>query len=150
MKNKKLVFLDIDGTLIDKNYSSNCPDLKKLILLLQKRGFVFAINSNRSLEDLLPISKRFGIKGPLVGENGSFIYFQGAKKTIYLLNKVERDRVKKTIEKVKKEIVNYGKKYLNLDNILVLKTDTVKALSNPSQFIKKTIWGNLQKKLSFY
>lgn len=146
MKNKKLVFLDIDGTLINKNYSSNYPNLKKLISSLQKRGFIFAINSNRSLEDLLPISKQFGIKGPLVGENGAFVYSPETKKTICLLNKVEKDRTKKTVEKVKKEIVDYGRKCLNLDNILVLKTDTVKALSNPPRFIEKNNLGGSSKK----
>lgn len=82
---EKIVFLDIDGTLLDENYRSNDPSLKRTITEQQAEGVIFCLNSNRSLEDLLPIAKRFCIQGPLIGENGIFSYDPKTQQTRYFV-----------------------------------------------------------------
>lgn len=84
---KILFFLDIDGTLILENQKPNTDKLQKFIKKLKNNQKVlFGLNSNRSIEDLTPIYKKFNLNGPLIVENG--IYFKkGLKdKEIFLLN----------------------------------------------------------------
>jgi len=62
MSTAPLIFLDIDGALLDARYMSNDPDLTLYITQLQtEKEYVFGLNSNRSLEDILPIAKAFAI-----------------------------------------------------------------------------------------
>lgn len=75
MDKKYLFFLDIDGTLLDAKYESHDPLLRQLIKSLQDTGYVtFAMNSNRSMDDILPIAEQFGVTGPLIAENGLYAY----------------------------------------------------------------------------
>jgi hydroxymethylpyrimidine pyrophosphatase-like HAD family hydrolase len=69
---KKIVLLDIDGTLLDSSYRVNCNSLPALIQEMQQCGYMFALNSNRSLEDIVPVAEQFAIMGPLIAENGVF------------------------------------------------------------------------------
>ncbi len=93
MKDKTLVVLDIDGTLLDKDYNVNSSTLPMLINKLESKGIVFCINSNRSLNDLLPVAAQFRITGPIIGENGVFIYDPVNKTTNYVLSKQQLDAV---------------------------------------------------------
>lgn len=86
MTNTTLFFLDIDGTLLDSSYRSNEDQLRPYIQQQEKKSRLFGLNSNRALEDLLPVAEQFGINGPLVGENGLFVYYPGTKETEYLLD----------------------------------------------------------------
>jgi len=72
--NKYLIILDIDNTLIDHNYRSTSPTINSVINQMKKEGHIFVLNSNRSLEDILPIAKMFELEGKVIGENGCFIY----------------------------------------------------------------------------
>ncbi|MDP3994240.1 MAG: HAD hydrolase family protein [bacterium] len=125
---KHLIFLDIDGTLLDPEYRINCSELKLRLKSLQSQGnFVFCLNSNRSLQDLFPIAKQFDISGPLVCENGLFAYLPRSKKKILLTNK-------KNIEKMIKVKKNF--KFWILETAQILKksvyykkTDTVKLIN---------------------
>jgi len=71
---KYLIILDIDNTLINHNYRSTSPTINSIIEQMKKEGHVFVLNSNRSLEDILPIVKMFDLEGKVIGENGCFIY----------------------------------------------------------------------------
>jgi len=71
---KYLIILDIDNTLIDHNYRSTSSTINSVIDQMRKEGHVFVLNSNRSLEDILPIVKLFDFEGKVIGENGCFIY----------------------------------------------------------------------------
>ncbi len=72
-----LIFLDIDGTLLKPNYSTNSNNVTSIIKNMSKYGYFFCLNSNRSLHDLRPIIQKFKINGPVIGENGAFIFFNG-------------------------------------------------------------------------
>src|SRR6056297_1290268 len=99
MKNKYLITLDVDGTLLDTDYRSNSPTINSVIKQLSEEGEIFIINSNRSLEDLFEVVQMFDIHGPLIGENGSFIYDQEneteqilvSDKTVESLKELKRD-----------------------------------------------------------
>lgn len=66
------IILDIDGTLLESDYSVSYPQVVSTIRKLSQRGVAFSLNSNRSIEDILPVAKKFGIEGPLVVENGVY------------------------------------------------------------------------------
>lgn len=72
-----LIFLDIDGTLLKPNYSTNSNNVTKIIKNMSKNGYFFCLNSNRSWHDLRPIVKKFKINGPVIGENGAFVILNG-------------------------------------------------------------------------
>jgi hydroxymethylpyrimidine pyrophosphatase-like HAD family hydrolase len=57
-------YLDVDGCLLDTSYNETAA------LIVPERAHI-TLNSNRSLELLLKIQRRFGIDGPIIFENGS-------------------------------------------------------------------------------
>jgi HAD superfamily hydrolase (TIGR01484 family) len=87
MTKKHLIFLDIDGTLIQPNQKPNSMKLTPLIKHLSKKGVLFGLNSNRSIEDVRPLYKQFHLNGPLVLENGVFFLFK--KQKVMLLKKTK-------------------------------------------------------------
>lgn len=122
MKNKFLVFLDIDGTLIKENQKPNTNKLPSVIKKLEKEGFLFGLNSNRSLEDIENIYKKFALNGPVILENG--IYFKknikGKKKFIFdKKNKINNDILRATKKFIKEKKLN----------ATVSKLDTVSEIS---------------------
>lgn len=72
-----LIFLDIDGTLLKPDYSTNSNNVTKIIKNMSKNGYSFCLNSNRSIHDLRPIIDKFKINGPVIGENGAFVLLNG-------------------------------------------------------------------------
>ena len=86
MKNRYLVILDVDKTLIDTNYRVTSPTINSVIAQMKQEGHVFLINSNRALEDLTPIAKKFGLTRHIIGENGSFIYNPGTDSRKVLID----------------------------------------------------------------
>ena len=88
IQTNKLVFLDIDGTLLCRDQTTNDPGLPKKISALSKKGFLFGLNSNRSLVDVLPIYEFFHLNGPLILENG--VYFIHENKRTFLLSQRHR------------------------------------------------------------
>jgi HAD superfamily hydrolase (TIGR01484 family) len=78
---KTLVFLDIDGTLLRPDYTPNSNGVQRLIKKLSPKGYIFLLNSNRSLKDLMPVARKFGIKGPIIAENGVLMK-EGPKITV--------------------------------------------------------------------
>lgn len=68
-----IVFLDIDGTLLDVEQRTNTDGLPALVAELRELGVRFGLNSNRAIEDVLPVAKRFGLDGPFILENGAYV-----------------------------------------------------------------------------
>ena len=100
MKGDYLICLEIDNTLLDRNYRTTSPTINSVINQLSAEGHIFILNSNRALEDLLAIAKIFEITGPFIGENGTFIYYQDLGKTETLID----DAVLAQIEQIKNAI----------------------------------------------
>jgi len=70
---RKLVFLDVDGTLLNVRQKTNAQGLPALIKKMSLSNFQFGLNSNRSLEDVLPVIRKFNLTGPFILENGAYI-----------------------------------------------------------------------------
>lgn len=95
---KLLIFLDIDGTLIQPNQKPNTNKLPSLIKRLSHKGVLFALNSNRSLEDVEPIYKKFSLNGPMILENGVYFIDKGKHKMLIRDAKSIRQRVTKIVK----------------------------------------------------
>ena len=80
---RMLVLLDIDGTLLNVRQKTNVQELPALIKKMSSPNFQFGLNSNRSLEDVLPVIRKFNLTGPFILENGAYILKNvGGRKTI--------------------------------------------------------------------
>ena len=129
----KIIFLDIDGTLIGLDQKPNAKTLAPLIYKLSKRGILFGLNSNRALEDVLPIIKTFNLTGPFVLENGAYALSKVSGKKI-----ISKDLPAGIIEKSKSALVGaIGNKF---PESKIVYADTV-------GLIKKNKWA---KGLYFY
>lgn len=72
--NKKLVFFDIDGTLLNDHKTINESTIKA-IEELKEKGFIFCIATGRGLtEGILEIAKIAKLNGFLVLGNGNFVW----------------------------------------------------------------------------
>ncbi len=72
MRTYSMVFLDIDGTLLDANDQVS-PCTRKLLKHLEKRGISVILCSARSPAAIEPVSQQAGICGPIICYNGSLI-----------------------------------------------------------------------------
>lgn len=130
MVKNNLIFLDIDGTLLNSHKTQSVDNevakaLKNRISILKRHGYLFGINSNRAVQDIVPIYKKFGLNGPIVAENGILVYTPKTKKTVYILNKSELNRIKQF-----NKIMLHKMVCLKLNDIILLNVDTVKELES--------------------
>jgi len=69
---KKLIFFDIDKTLIDENYN---PDRGLVVVnRLKKMGFDVILNSSKTRKEQEYYREVFGLSTPFIVENGSGVY----------------------------------------------------------------------------
>jgi hydroxymethylpyrimidine pyrophosphatase-like HAD family hydrolase len=70
------IFFDVDGCLVDKKCHLNMDleDFKIKVFEAIQKGSRFHINSNRSLDNLLDIYRKFGFNGHIINENGIGVY----------------------------------------------------------------------------
>jgi len=69
---KKIIFFDIDKTLVDKNY--NYEDGLFVVEKLKKQGFEIILNSSKTRAEQEYYRKIFNINTPFIVENGSAVY----------------------------------------------------------------------------
>ena len=72
MQTYSLVFIDIDGTLLDSNHQV-MPKTKQILNRLEKRGIPIILCSARSPGGVETVEKQAGIHGPIVCYGGSLI-----------------------------------------------------------------------------
>ncbi len=65
----KLAFLDLDGTVLDENFSPK--DFLPLIEKMKELGFKIILNSNKTIEEQLYFRKLLGIEDAFVVESGA-------------------------------------------------------------------------------
>lgn len=68
----KIVFTDVDGTLLDHEHRV-VPESAQAIRLLQERGIPFVLVSARMPEGLMTIQHELGFDGPLVCYSGAYV-----------------------------------------------------------------------------
>ncbi|MBU0530895.1 Cof-type HAD-IIB family hydrolase [Patescibacteria group bacterium] len=141
MKKPITVFLDIDGTLIDVDQTTNNPELPKLIQDFQSLGVRFGLNSNRAKEDAIEIINRFALDGPFILENGALI--------LNTLNDSEQvdPKVPDHVPAITKEALDQVIENFFSDFSLEV-TDTVKMISDQSAGQGKKFFMNQFRKYS--
>lgn len=95
---KHLIFLDIDGTLIQSNQKPNTNRLPAVIERLSRKGVLFALNSNRSFEDVEHIYREFSLNGPMILENGVYFIDNGKKRMLAKITKSIQPYIVKIVE----------------------------------------------------
>ncbi len=73
----KLCLFDLDGTLIDSQYSLTSPlgEMREAVRTFQSRGDYVGIHSDSPLETLLSWGKLLGMRGPTIAENGALVHW---------------------------------------------------------------------------
>jgi hypothetical protein len=92
----KIIFFDIDGTLVRENNVPRLSILTKRIAALKNRGAIFGINTNRPWESAGYIYRVLKLNGPIILENGA-VYKLSPRSRAQLINKKARDLNKKVI-----------------------------------------------------
>ena len=131
---KALIFLDIDGTLLDENYACNDVAVKEQIRAMQNDNITFCLNSNRSLEDLLPVAKQFSIDGLIIGENGIFAYDASEKSTEYLVTTSHLAKFTETKRLCERLIKDALEEIYPDNNVSWADVDTVSRLSHRGRY----------------
>jgi len=91
---KKYIFLDLDGTILDHSTKSIPNSTKEAIRLAQEKGHVVIINTGRPPCLFYGIDKELGIKS-FVAANGRYAVHNGE---VILNMVIEIDTIKKVIE----------------------------------------------------
>ncbi|MDE1870149.1 MAG: HAD family phosphatase [Candidatus Micrarchaeota archaeon] len=121
---RTIVLLDIDGTLVDPDYKINSNSIFDVIKKCEAQGALFALNSNRAIEDLLPIYKQFFLNGFIIGENGAFFTFPGQKMEQYS----DAKQIVSLAAELSKLLESSfpGSKFLTRDTVSFLKSPNIK------------------------
>lgn len=156
---KKIVFLDVDGTLINSYKGPNSKNFTSTFEEIQQKGVLLSLNSNRSIEDLLPIIKQFKIKGPIVVENGAYIYFPQNGIVHEFISRNEKKKMKAVRKKVVKlftaffeergidveiETIDTSKKLMSNSERINNSSPQVRILNN--KYRKYTVSAHIQEK----
>ncbi|HSX16212.1 MAG TPA: HAD family hydrolase [Candidatus Saccharimonadales bacterium] len=132
MDSPTLALLDIDGTLLDPSYGSNDTSLKEFIGMQRQAGLTCGLNSNRALHDLLPIAVQFGIQGPIVGENGLFVYYPETKRTVFLMEQPELEALKRVKHDMERCLQDTLASFFPEKQVVWQDVDTVQAVQQPA------------------
>ncbi len=106
-KLNKVIFFDIDGTLVG-NGTNKQKAIKKRIFELKKDGLILGINTNRPWLETKNIYKNFSFNGPVICEDGSY-YLLNSKARAIILSKADPNLRHKTVRLIKhnKKLANY-------------------------------------------
>ena len=138
MAGKNIVFIDIDGTLLNtKNryhvHERDVAAVRVEMRKLARRGFLFGLNSNRSVSDMLPIYRKFGFNGPLAAENGLLVKPSAGQKVTALLGRNDLMTIHKTKLEFQRAVLSYLVDSYKR-KVVWLETDTVAALKRRRGF----------------
>ncbi|MCQ2409950.1 MAG: Cof-type HAD-IIB family hydrolase [Clostridia bacterium] len=111
MNNKKIVFLDIDGTLVNSEKKIT-PDTKNALMRIQKSGVKLAIASGRPSPGVIPFADELELDkyaGYILPFNGCNIINYQTKEVVYA-NTLKMDVVRKAYDTAKEyglEMITY-------------------------------------------
>ncbi|MGB2762563.1 MAG: HAD-IIB family hydrolase [Minisyncoccales bacterium] len=121
-KNNKfyVIFTDLDGTLLDDNYSHK--DALPVLKVLKKRKIPLIFCSAKTKSEQEFFQKKMGINHAFIVENGSAIYipkgcFKKFKKTKIVLG-IESDKIRKEIKKLQKRYTIKGYNNMTVKEIM--------------------------------
>lgn len=100
---RKLIFFDIDGTLISGKANPKFKSLAGFISRIKKKDIVFGVNTNRPWEGAREVCRALKLNGPVILENGAS-YKLTCKSPEMLVNFKARDLNKKIIKFLNKAL----------------------------------------------
>ena len=92
---KKIVFSDVDGTLLNRRHEIT-PRTRQAIEKLQKKGIPFVIVSARSPSGIYPILDEYGFKCPIIAYSGALILDEDRNALFH--RGMEKSQARKIIE----------------------------------------------------
>ncbi len=121
---KKIVFLDLDKTTIDKNYQLTTSEIFQTVKKCEENGVEIILSSDSALKTLQQWANVLDIKGRIVAEKGALIY-DPKTNTKVMLN-------------------DYPERFLRLREdfivmILKLKPESTIFIGDSTEFIRKKI-----------
>lgn len=120
-----LVFIDIDGTLIQENQQPNADNLPDVFIQLKKQDIICGLNTNRSYEDIDDLYRALGLTGPIILENGMY-YLSDLSDTVHELAEPIKDLPSITFN----EILQFAKSEFPRAHVEL--TDTTEVIVNKS------------------
>jgi len=94
----KLILFDIDGTLVRANRSISSAMLKNTIRTYVTEGVLFGINTNRPIEEALPLYRTLRLNGPMIVEDGA-----GYKLDAFVPCKI----AVRGLQKINRKVINF-------------------------------------------
>lgn len=73
MKNRALIAIDLDGTLLTPDYRL-LPYTKETLRHLEEDGATIVLSSGRPPRNILPYYEEIGLKSPIIAYNGHLLY----------------------------------------------------------------------------
>lgn len=92
---KKIVFSDVDGTLLNGNHAIT-PRTRQSIEKLQTKGIPFVIVSARSPSGIYPIQEEYGFRCPIIAYSGALILDEN--RNVLFHRGMEKSQARKVIE----------------------------------------------------
>jgi mannosyl-3-phosphoglycerate synthase len=102
MSTHKVIFTDIDGTLIDINTAVYGKETKKLVSIMKEKNIPLILTSAKTRQEQDKIRDDLGISDPYIIENGGAIFFPKGYFPEYTLKEI-RYPIKETEEVEKTE-----------------------------------------------
>lgn len=103
------IYFDIDGCLIDAKYKYNMKmaTFRDKIVEAKEKGFIFNLNSNRSLDSILAIRGVVGFDGVVITESGitSYNTQKNTNTTIESFSEFPWDKIKSDLEVVGYDVI---------------------------------------------
>lgn len=93
---KRLIFLDVNGTLIPEDKTEQSVDknewikVRDLIDILKKKGIMVGLCSDSSADKLKHLAQTISATGPIIAENGNVILHDGQKILINTLTDIAK------------------------------------------------------------
>ncbi len=72
MTNKKLIFIDLDGTLLNDSFELT-PYTKDVLKRISEKGHLVVLASGRPPRAILPYYEELGLKTPFIAYNGTYV-----------------------------------------------------------------------------
>ena len=121
MKNVKIVFTDLDGTLTKEHGKIDIVN-KPIIVKLTSIGIPVVLSTGRPLPYVIPLCKQFGLSNYVITSNGAEVYNIKAKKVIYqsIISKENIEKLDNLIKKYKMLFManSITKRYTNKTDVL--------------------------------
>lgn len=129
MKNKYLIVLDLDGTILTK--SKKIPFLtRRYLKYINKNICPIVLASGRPARSVCHFHNQLGLTTPIISLNGLHIHYADTP---------EKDRRKYCDPKNIKDITNHVSKHFKINNV-ICETDKTIYITNKNGWLDKDFW----------